>query len=641
MAGYILVVAEKKSLADSILEGLKTFVRGVAQAQADWVKIGDYVVTWSRGHAMELADPDHYDPGLKKWRAEALPWHVRWGEEQRIVQKDPQKQHRFKVIQQLLRNASTVVNAGDPDREGQLLIDEMLQAMQWRGPTLRAWLNETDARSVAKVFASLEPNEKYAQMSNAANCRALADQLLGVNLTRAMSCRLGPLVTMGRVQSPALSLVVKRDLQIEGHDAALFWTLQAQVSAARADNAVMSFIMQPDAVSARYQTKPTAIADAQTLKGKDVELQITEEPFVEKAPLPHIQRTFAKEAEALYGWTLKQSEAALQSIYEARLVSYPRTECPYLPEANAEKALDVADRLIAMGIVPEAAELRELMKPSKRIFNDAARVGEKKHGLMPTGKAIAADATDVQRKAFEIVARRYIAGLLPGCQGYRKEARFTHADRSFVCKGERTVNEASSWRVLDPVVREAHPLDQHNGALVPARVTDVTVKEGKTAPPSRYTSVELAEDMSSIAKFVSDERIRKVLKSTSGIGTDATRKEVIETLLSNGYLVERAGKRGGKTYLQSTLFGRYVVANAPAVLLDPGITALWEEELKRVERGEAEPSKFIDAIGTFVAKQVAIIATKAMDPVPEFPAKEAAKKGARKARKRTTRASAA
>ena len=641
MGDYTLVIAEKSTLAQSIVDGLRPMVNGLYQEDRDSYRIGNFVVTWSQGHCMELAEPQYYDSSMEKWRKESLPWLLAWGDERRVVKKDVRKQHRFKIIQQLLRNAHTVVHAGDPDREGQLLIDEILEEMQWSGPTKRAWLNETDAQGVATTFRALENNADYQSTCNAAKCRALADQLLGVNLTRAASIRLGLKVPLGRVQTPTLALVVRRDHQVEGHAHTPFWTLSAQVSAPRADNALMSFVMQPDAVNARYMQKAAAATDAQTLRGREVELQVTEDPFVEKAPLPHILRTFAKEAEALHKWTLAKAEDALQSIYEAGLVSYPRTECPYLPEAYADGALALAERLIASGIVPGAEHLREFMKPSRRVYDDTKRAGQKKYGLMPTGKRLPATATDEQKKALEIVVRRFLCTLLPGCQGYKKEARFVHADRSFVCKGERTLNESSSWRALEPVNRVSHPLDQPNGAKVRAKVGEVELKEGKTSAPSRYTTIDLAEDMSSIAKFVTDERVRALLKDSSGIGTDATRRSTIDVLIEHGYIREEKSRKGGKTHLISTKLGRYVVANVSKVLTDPGITALWEEELTKIAERQAEPEAFIAGISTFIAKQVAIMDTKTMDPVPEFPAASAAKKEPAKARKKTARTRAA
>lgn len=609
-----LFIAEKPSLGRVIAQTLGEG-RGGQEFDGFIRTSRDTVVTWCFGHLLELAPPGHYDRRWEKWAIEHLPIDI-GGDSWQLLPKGSAKK-QLRTIRDLLNDASLVINAGDPDREGQMLVDEVLEYFNWRGETKRILIQDTTPAGVNKALKAIRSNTEFASLFAAAKCRSRADWLVGMNLTRAASTRIGLTASIGRVQTPTLALIVRRDRAIENHKTAVFYTLEAH--AATADDAL---VMLHDDASQRISDRKVAEAIASRLKGARVDLSVTEKPVTERAPLPHTLSTFHKAGEDRHGWSAKKALEILQSLYEKQLTSYPRTGCPYLPADQAVKAVPTAHGILKAGHVPSAAPVADLMAPSKRVYDDSKV--EEHHGLIPTGRLPGEKLTEAEQQGWLIVVEQFLKSLLPDYKAARKEVSFEFEGRVFKAAGEQPLNLSQSWRVLEPKLgTDRKPIKPlrialGDGERGPARVGQANVKQGKTTPPKPYTEASLVADMKSIHKFIEDPRLKSVLKETVGIGTEATHAAIIETLKDRQYITTKKPTRGKTIHLHSTRFGRYLIDNTPGALADPGVTAAWEEELNRIAKGKSNPEAFMDRIGKYVAKHVHGIANTEFPEPPKL-----------------------
>jgi DNA topoisomerase-3 len=579
-----LFIAEKPSLARAIASNLGSPVKKSSSDGYIEVQGGNDVVTWCYGHLLENLMPEEYDKKWASWDINTLPITIRqWRLKPR---KDAEKQ--LETIGTLLKKAKIVVNAGDPDREGQLLVDEVLEYHAWQGKTLRLLLNATDRESVLKALSSMRENKEFKNLSDAALCRSRADWLVGMNMSRAATRKFGRTVSVGRVQTPTLSLVVQRDLEIENFKPQTFYTLVAEV---KTSGGMLKMEHSPK--ENRILDKKVADAFAASLKGKTVALTVERAKKREHAPSPYMLATFQKDAEKELGMGAQAALDALQQLYEAQLTSYPRTDHEHLPPEQASSAVKIASAVIQAGFVKEAKEFIPLMQPSKRIYSlpkDAEH-----HGLVPTGKKPPENLSPKLLKAYELVCRRFVLSLLPDYEYEETSVSFVHEKRKFSCSGEVQINLAKSWRALDTKKTTALALrgDPKEGTVV-----RVDVNSGKTTPPKPYTEASLIADMRSVAKFVSDPKLKAILKETSGIGTAATQAGIIETLKKRGFIEHK------KKNLISTQFGRSVIARMPKSLADPGVTAAWEDALAMIAAGKYKPDDFMQRTDLFVAGQL-------------------------------------
>jgi len=578
-----LFIAEKPSLAKAIAANLGSRAGG----GDGFIEVsGGDVVTWCFGHMLENLMPEDYDPKWSSWDMSTLPILVStWRLKPRANVKK-----QLAVIEKLLKKAKVVVNAGDPDREGQLLVDELLDYYGWKGQTMRLLLNATDSASVKKAIGSMRGNQEFQNLSNAALCRSRADWLVGMNLSRAATKSFGSdkLVSVGRVQTPTLGLVVRRDREIENFKPQTFYTLKATVKAD--DN---SLVLEHAPKEDRILDKKVAEAIVEALKGTTVDLAVECKRKREFAPMPYMLATFQKDAEKALGLGAKASLEILQELYEAQVTSYPRTDHERLPPEQAVSAVQIATSVIGAGFVKDASQLIDQMQPSKRIYSlpkDAEH-----HGIVPTGKK-PAGLNAKQAKAYELICRRFIMSLLPDYEFEETIVSFVHEKRTFSRSGEVPLNAEKSWRALDP--KKKIKVLELKGKPNKGLVQGVKISEGQTTPPEPYTEASLIADMRSVAKFVTDPKLKSILKETSGIGTAATQAGVIETLKSRGFVAVK-----GKT-LTSTGFGRLVIDKVPKPLADPGVTAAWEDALGLIAEGKYKPQDFMARTEIYVKNQL-------------------------------------
>lgn len=585
-----LVIAEKASVARAIAS----------------VVPKDVQVTHCVGHLLELADPATYDPKWKSWSVEALPIRVTdW----KLIPKDKTRQ-QLATVGALLKRATEVIHAGDPDREGQLLVDEVLQYFGWRGPTKRMLVTDVHPDGLLKAWRNLKENADYQPLRQAAECRQRADWLVGMNLTRATTRLLsdGALVSIGRVQTPTLALVVRRHKAIAGFKEQIFYTLCAELSLS--GSRTIELRCEPDP---RITEERQAAALASAVTGQSTNLCVRAEDKARRSPLPYKLGDFQKAAEHHFGWSLDKALKSLQGAYEAGWVSYPRSDCRYLPADHKAGAVGIAN-VVASALGVPSTLVANLM-PRDRVY-DSSKV-KVHYGIVPTGAVPPANADADSLRAWKLVALHYLRTLMPDecfrettiTATFATGAAPPYDQLVFKAKGE-TPDGNTHWGQLDlnamlPPARRRNP-PPSTAPLPPtsdgelATCQACTRNQGKTTPPKPYTEATLRDDMENVAKYATDPKMQAILKETLGIGTAATQAAIVQTLLARGFIF--TAQNGT---IDATTFGISVIDAIPAQLADPVLTAAWEKALGMIAEGEYAPQQFELRVGALVDKHLA------------------------------------
>jgi DNA topoisomerase-3 len=597
-----LFIAEKPSLARAIADVLP----GPQQRRTGYIECGrGDVVTWCAGHILELAEPEAYRPEYKTWAIEHLPITP---EKWKLSVSAPDL---FKTIKTLLPNAREVVHAGDPDREGQLLVDEVLEHLSYRGSVSRILVSDLNPAAVRKALERLQPNAKFRGLYDSARARQRADWLYGLNLTRLYTVlgRAGGhdgILSVGRVQTPLLGLIVRRDLEIEGFTSKPFFTLTAEVTSSGGSFAAT---WVPGEAAAPYlddekRLLHRAHADAlvRRCSGQPGRVaRCSRERKAEPPPLPYSLADLQVDAGKRLGLTPKETLDACQALYEThRLTTYPRSDCSYLPEGQFAQASVVLDAITRNA--PGLATLASAATPSMRSRAWADSKVTAHHAIIPTPVARASgQLPEVERRLYELIARRYIAQFYPPFEFHQTLIELEVAGERFSASGRQPL--AQGWRgviAAAPVeVDDAEPPD--DGASPKATlpllrdgeqisVTRVAVVEKKTAPPKRFTDATLVQAMTGIARFVADPRIKQLLRETDGIGTPATQAAIIQTLYDRKF-IDKKGR-----HIVSTSVGRALIQILPTVATTPDMTALWESAMKKIVTGEMTLATFLDGV---------------------------------------------
>lgn len=604
-----LFIAEKPSVAKAIAAELGTTGKGDG-----YIECGSDKVTWCFGHMLELADPDEYTPddvprgqsGRKVWRVDELPiipdaW---------ILKPKDDAKKQLNIIGKLLKESSEVVNAGDPDREGCLLVDEVLEHFRYSKPVRRFWVSAQDSVSVRRGLDALKNNADYRGWSDAARGRQRADWLIGMNLSRAYTLRAQrggsrALLTVGRVQTPTLALVVGRDKDIEGFKPVPYHTIRAEIQ-----HAGGSFMAGWKAKEDQAGLDPegrlvdTAVANAivEKVTGKAGELtEYKQEAKKQNQPLAFALSDITALASSRFGYSAEDVLNACQSLYEThKLTSYPRTDCAYLPESQHADAPRVLEAVRQVN--PELAAIIDGGDPRIKspTWNDKKITAH--HGIIPTmHKGSTAGLNDKERNIYGLIVRAYIAQFYPVHEYMHTTVAANIEGETFAASGK--VVTKNGWRDVYETADEDDEKDAEEGGnqRLPAMkrndsvtCAQATRKDAKTKPPARFTEGTLIRAMENIHKYVTDSEHKKLLRDGDGIGTSATRASIISELKRREFL-EVKGK-----HIVSTTLGRSMIAALPEVVKSPVLTALYERMLKSIEQGSAE-------LGAFIAKQEAFI----------------------------------
>ncbi|WP_300271882.1 DNA topoisomerase III [Halomonas sp.] len=582
-----LIIAEKPSLARAIADALP----GASRKQEGAIVAGDTTVTWCLGHLLEQAPPDAYDPALKQWRLDALPiLPQRWKLTPRPKARGP-----LAVIRRLLKQADEVVHAGDPDREGQLLVQEVIEHLGWKGRVSRLLVSDLNRPAVQRALARLEDNARYQPLYRAAESRARADWLYGINLTRAWTLtgrQAGHdgVLSVGRVQTPVLGLVVRRDNEIRDFVPRPFFVLWADLAVAQGQLRAwwVPGERHPLDDQGRLLERAPAAALAERLPGAEGRLtRLQSQEKRQAAPLPYSLSALQVDAARRFGLSAKAVLDTCQALYERhQLITYPRSDCRYLPEEHLASA-----RATLEGACGGDETLRGWLAGAdftrrSRAWNDK-QVGAH-HALAPTGRPM--DPTRLsatEAKVFRLIARNVLAQFYPALATREVKAEFTLLEETFRARGQAILDPG--WKPLFTTREEAPPLPpltEGEGC----RVLEAGVEDRETRPPEPFTDASLIKAMMNIARYVEDPAVRRTLREHDGLGTEATRAGIIETLVARGYLVRRAKA------LRATRLGSALIASLPEAVGRPERTALWEQRLAAIAEQEAEPAPFLAAL---------------------------------------------
>ncbi len=591
-----LIVAEKPSVGRDIAGALGTHRREKgALTGSGWIS------TWALGHLAELAPPDAYGEEYKRWRLESLPILP----ERFKVQVSPRTRDQFAVVKRLMRDPSVteVVNACDAGREGELIFAYLYGLSGCKKPVRRLWVSSLTPEAIQDGFASLRDGGSMKPLEDAARSRSEADWIVGMNATRAYSIRFGRpgnVLSVGRVQTPTLKLIVEREREIEVFVPEKFWTVHARFARDGATYDGLWF----EGKQGRLPEKETAEEIVEKVRGGTGTVEkVQKKETSEKPPLLYDLTELQRNANAKFGFTADRTLRAAQALYEERkLVTYPRTSSRYL---SKDMVPTLKKRVAAVEALPDLApfakELLDLPKLpiSKRIVDDAKVTDH--HAIIPTGKKSSGGLPPDEAKVYDLVSRRFLSVFFP-------TARFMNTTVVTVVRGEtflsrgRIVLEAG-WRRLYPEgiggKKEKEP------PILPEiergqewAVVKAAFKEGETKPPPRYSESALLGAMETAGKLVEDEELRQTMKD-SGLGTPATRAATIERLIKVGYLERQ------KKALVPTEKGRALIRLlGESPLASPELTARWEERLAEMERGAERRESFMEEIEGFAASVV-------------------------------------
>jgi DNA topoisomerase-3 len=543
----------------------------------------------------------------------------------------------------LLRGASRVVHAGDPDREGQLLVDVVLDFLGYRGPVDRILIRDTNPEAVARELAAIEPNAKYRSLGAAALARQRADWLYGINMTRAYTLLGraagydGRVLSIGRVQTPVLGLIARRDAAIEAFQPTPYFVVTAEVRSGAGKAFEASWAPQgrtPTDVDADGRIVREDIAEGVAARTRFARGQVggvERRAKVEAPPLPYSLADLQIDAARRLGLSAAQVLEVCQSLYEThRLTTYPRSDCSYLPEGHLAGAGEVLGAIA--GVEPGLASVvgKADVSLRSRAWDDSKVTAH--HAIVPTRAAGSTRLVATERDVYELIARRYVSQFLPPHEYALTRLDLDVGGERFVATGRETTR--LGWR--EAWTNDAPEGEEAKVSSLPSlREGDpVTVAEARasrrqTEPPKAFTDASLMQAMVNIAAHVEDPQVKAILAEADGIGTPATRPAIIETLFERGY-VERRGKS-----IVTTAIGRALVASLPDAATRPDMTAEWEAAMRAIGEGSETMAGFLEKR---TAQLVALVAeAKARRVVPAPPPSAASAAEARPRAKSASR----
>jgi len=607
-----IIISEKPSMGRAIASAL-----GIQAAGRSFIQGNDVIVTWCVGHLVTAIEPEGYDPGLKQWRLDTVPF---FPESFRYAPIQATRD-QYEVVAKLMTRDDVVdvVNATDAGREGELIFDLVYRLSGCTKPVKRFWTSSLTDNAIREAYARMKPGDDYRGLRDAAHSRQEADWLVGINCTRAQTLvmrRSGGegVYSIGRVQTPALALLVNRELEITDFVSKNFWTLIATFQAKGGTYKGKWFKKVGGKDQDRFDKEDDAKALANKLVGLPGKvISVTSKTDKKKPELLYDLTNLQKESNKRFGFTAEHTLEVAQELYEAKLISYPRTNSRYLTEADAQKAPGWI-KAIAQGQLADLQSFIATLRKRWPVVLDKRFVNDKEvedhSALVPTENP-AKNLHGDRLKIYELIVRRFLATYFPD----RIEGRTTIITKiekeSFKTIG--TVVQNLGWSAVDPphsrpkkekTKKEGLEEDENSGLLPPVvKAEDVDTKEliskaGKTSPPKRMTEGDLLGAMQSAGRELDDEGLKGAMKDC-GLGTPATRANIIETLLKRGY-VERT-----RNILQPTTKGIQLVQSIQTEnLKSPQMTGEWEARLERMRRGEVKRDEFMNGIRTFVTELV-------------------------------------
>lgn len=595
-----LVLAEKPSVGRDLAR-----VLGCTQNGNGYISGPKYIVTWALGHLVTLADPEVYDQKYKSWKMEDLPMLP---QKMKLVVIG-QSRSQFNTVSKLLHSSEIdhLVIATDAGREGELVARWIMEKAGWKGKTSRLWISSQTDKAIKEGFASLKPAAQYDNLYKSAQSRAEADWLVGLNVTRALTCKYNAQLSAGRVQTPTLAMIVAREQEIRSFQPREYYTVSLKTQGFTANyrdkNGNTKFF---------DREKAQALADA--VSGKEgVLTSVTREYKFVPPPAAYDLTELQRDANRRFAYSAKQTLSIMQRLYEThKVLTYPRTDSRYITK---DVAATLPDRLraVATGQYKEAAHAIMRSRPisTKYIVNDA-RVTDH-HAIIPTEEAPDLYAmSGEERNIYDLVVRRFLAVLSAPAEYEEVKLTITvDGKHNFYARGKIMKNPG--WKAVSSLeLTDGDEDEEDKDQSLPAlnqgqklKILSAQLNPGKTKPPARFTEATLLTAMENPTSQVQDKDLQRVLSKTSGLGTPATRADIIEKLFDTFY-VERRGKE-----LVPTSKGMQLVSIVPQDLRSAELTARWEQQLTEISEGRLNDRQFVQSMRDYASKLVSAVESSA------------------------------
>jgi DNA topoisomerase-3 len=607
-----LVIAEKPSVG----RDLSRILPGPFAKSEGYLESPSHVVTWAVGHLVQLAEPDEYDPKFKKWRMADLPIVP---DEFRLVVRDERSRKQFSVISKLLKrdDVEVAINACDAGREGELIFAWTYEKAGAKKPVQRLWLSSMTSAAIKAAFQALRPAEEFARLEQAARSRSEADWIVGMNSTRAATIRLRSsfdgAVSLGRVQTPTLAILARREEEIKAFVPEPYWLVDARFEPTGGERGRRYAGRFHAGAVPRLKTAAEAEAIVAAVRDQPGEITKLEKTTKrERAPLLYDLTSLQRDANTRFGFSARRTLAAAQRLYEEHTaLTYPRTSSRFLPSDMVGELKPIAALVGSQREYAQAAKYvtgLDLL-PLGRVVNDAKVTDH--HAIIPTRSEHRVDKmSDDDRRIYDMVVRRFLAVFHPEAVFENTRLETTVAEHIFRTRGRILV--VPGWRGVygEEASEDRAATDDDEGAnqLLPkleqgehVRTLEVDSAEKETKPPRRYSDASLLAAMETAGKLVEDEELHEAMKD-SGIGTPATRAAIIERLIDVAY-VERDARA-----LVCTDKGVNVIRFlGEHALTSPSMTGDWEYRLNRIEEGEESRERFMHDIAAFAAETVRVL----------------------------------
>ena len=606
-----LFIAEKPELGKAIAEGLD----GNYKSGEGYIQKGDNIVTWAFGHILELAKPEEYDEKYKLWKLEDLPLPIK--EFKYLPKKESKKQ--LKIICDLIHSdkITSIVNCGDADDEGQILVDEIIQYSKTSKPVFRVLINDLTPKEVKEEIAKIKPNADFKGMSERGFARSQADWIVGINLTRAytiMARKNGydGVLSVGRVQTPILSLIVNRDKEFENFKSIDYYSLLGD------------FNINNNTIKARLKTEDKILDEnlakeiKESCENQNAKINLKIENKKEYPPLPYNLLVLQAECAKLFGFSPDKTLEITQNLREKhKAITYNRSDCQYLPETMFEQAPNILN--IIKENLNSNDEIQALIASSdltikSKAFNDANISAH--YGIIPTQNKISSQLTQDELVVYNLIAKRFIIQFFHPREYQTTTINLEVNQRIFTATQNKTTKSGfrSLWQNIDSEEEQENNENDINDLSILkngdiAKCSLIQIEKKQTKPRPYYTMTTLLKDLNSVAKYVSDERIKKLLiekdkdkkGESGGIGTPATRSNHIKTLIEREYIEVSKDK---KQIIKSTKKGRDLIKLSPKSLITPDMTALWFEQQKMIEISELRREQFLEEITKEVISEI-------------------------------------
>ena len=599
-----LVIAEKPSVGRDIAR-----VLGCQKKGDGYLEGKDYVVTWGLGHLVELQNPEDYDKKYKEWKDEDLPLMP----EKLKTMVIPQTGHQYRIVKGLIwrKDVDKIVIATDAGREGELVARWILKQAENRKPCLRLWISSVTDKAIREGFSHLKDAREYDSLYAAAVSRAEADWLVGINATRALTCRYNAQLSCGRVQTPTLAMIAAREEAIRKFKPQPYYMLQAQTEQ-------VSFRWRERrSGGGRIFSKEKALQIQEKLSQKELTVvSVDRKKKRTPAPLLYDLTELQREADRRYGYSAKETLNLMQSLYEKhKVLTYPRTDSRYLtPDLTGT----LKERLDACRVGPYKAMASRLMAGTfggRLKFVDASKVSDH-HAIIPTEEPpVFMQMTAGERRIYDLVVRRFFAVMLPDFE-YEETVLEAEAEGEvFAARGKTVL--ALGWKEVYTEIGEDQEENQEEEELreqvlprlekgAKLRIRSVKVLEGKTKPPARFRESTLLTAMENPVNYMEsrDKAKARTLIQTGGLGTVATRADIIEKLFSS-FLLEKKGQE-----IYTTSKARQLLTLVPEDLKKPELTADWETQLLDISRGKIKRERFMKEIREYTGRLLQEIRTQ-------------------------------